>query len=147
MLTILHVSIAYIIKMFIPGLGKVHGRMTTCTTCRSCCKNQNLGQALSRDKFIPAQLHPAVAKHGQQQLLDQWHPYWITGLLLNKDNFHISPNMAGHTELVPTCKSFRNIWQWGYDVLHIDKILSLILNIIPLHCSLSFPWFGQMDSH
>jgi len=111
MLTLLHVSTAYIIKMPIPGFGKVHGHMTAPITCRSCHKKQNLGQPLGRDKLLPAQLHPAVARHGQQQLLEQWHPYRTTGLLLNKVEFHISPNMAGHPELISTRKSFRNIRQ------------------------------------
>lgn len=87
MLSILHISIAYIIKMFIPGFGKVHGHMTTCTTCRSCCKNQNLGQPLSRDKLTPAQQHPAIAKHGQQQLMTSDTPTELLGCRLTKTNF------------------------------------------------------------
>lgn len=83
-----------------------------------------------------ALLHPAVAKDGQLQLPDQ--PYWITEMLLKKNQFHVSPNMPGHTEFVSTHKSFRNIWQEGHHVLHTDLTFSVILNVILFHCS-AFP--------
>lgn len=59
-------------------------------------------------------------------------------MLLNKDEFNVSPNRPEHTEFVSTCKGFRNIWQEGYYVLHTDLTFSVILNIIPFHCS-AFP--------
>lgn len=69
MLTALHLDIIYIIKMLLPGFEKVHEQL--------------------------ALLYPAVAKPGQQQLPDQL--YQITEMILNRDEFHVSPNMHART--------------------------------------------------
>lgn len=53
--------IAYIIKMLIPGFGEVYG----------CMKTDPAVRTTTWASLTPAQLHPAVTRHGQQQLPDQ----------------------------------------------------------------------------